>query len=53
MGRNPWENLRIDGDNIRMNFMEIWWEVVEWIQLVQDRDKLRDLVNTVMELGVK
>jgi hypothetical protein len=28
------------------------WEVMNWINLAQERDKLRALVNTVMELQV-
>jgi hypothetical protein len=26
-------------DNIGMNLREIWWEVVEWFHLAQDRDQ--------------
>jgi hypothetical protein len=33
-----------------MNVREIGWEVVDWIHLAQDRDKLQVLVNTVMNL---
>jgi len=28
------------------------WEVVDWIHLAQDKDQLRDLVNTVMKIRV-
>jgi hypothetical protein len=31
---------------------EIGWGSVEWIQLAQDRDRWRALVNTVMNLWV-
>jgi hypothetical protein len=37
-------------DGIRMDLREIGWESVEWIQLAQDRGRLRALVNTVMNL---
>jgi len=37
-------------DNIRMNFREIGWEVVNWIHLAQVRDQWRALLNTVMNL---
>jgi hypothetical protein len=30
---------------------EIDWERVDWIQLAQDRDRWRTVVNTVMNLG--
>jgi hypothetical protein len=26
-------------DNITMGLNEIWWEVVDWIHLAQDRDQ--------------
>jgi hypothetical protein len=34
-------------DNIRMDFTEIGWRGMNWIQLVQVRDQYRDLMNTV------
>jgi hypothetical protein len=39
-------------DGIRINFMETGWGSVEWIQLAQDRDRWRAVVNTVMKLRV-
>jgi hypothetical protein len=39
-------------DNIKMDLREIGFGVVDWIHLVQDRDRWRDLVNTVMNLRV-
>jgi hypothetical protein len=39
-------------DNIRMDLREIGWDGVEWIELAQDRDQWRALVNTVMNLRV-
>jgi hypothetical protein len=35
-----------------MNFREIEWCGVDWINLAQDRDQWRALVNTVMKLRV-
>jgi hypothetical protein len=32
-------------DNIRMDLMKIGWEVVDWINLAQDRDQCRPLMN--------
>jgi hypothetical protein len=39
-------------DGIRMDLRETDWRSVEWIQLAQERDRRRDLVNTVMNLWV-
>jgi hypothetical protein len=39
-------------DGIRMDLMEIDWGSVDWIQLAQDSDRWRALVNTVMNLRV-
>jgi hypothetical protein len=36
-------------DNIRM---EIGWDGADWVDLAQDRDQWRALVNTVMNLRV-
>jgi hypothetical protein len=44
--RRRWE------DGIRMDFREIGLGSVDWIQLAQDRDRWRALVNTVMNLRV-
>jgi hypothetical protein len=35
-----------------MDFREIGFGVVDWIDLAQDRDRWRALVNTVMNLRV-
>jgi hypothetical protein len=43
---------RMREDNIRMNLREIGWGGMDWIDLVQDRDQWRALVNTVMNLRV-
>jgi hypothetical protein len=37
-------------DGIRMDLRDIGWGSVDWIQLAQDRDRWRALVNTVMKL---
>jgi hypothetical protein len=44
--RRRWE------DNIRMDLREIGWGGMDWIDLAQDRDQWRTLVNTVMNLRV-
>jgi hypothetical protein len=39
-------------DNIKMDLREIGWDSVDWIELAQDRDQWRALVNTVRNLLV-
>jgi hypothetical protein len=39
-------------DNIKMNLREIGWNGMGWIDLAQDRDQWRALVNAVMNLRV-
>jgi hypothetical protein len=39
-------------DNIKMNLRERGWKGMVWIDLAQDRDRWRALVNTVMNLRV-
>jgi hypothetical protein len=39
-------------DNIKIDLREIGWNGIDWIDLVQDRDQWRALVNTVMNLRV-
>jgi hypothetical protein len=35
-----------------MDLREIGWDGVDWVDLSQDRDHWRALVNTVVNLGV-
>jgi hypothetical protein len=44
--RHRWE------DNIKMDLRERGWGGVSWIDLAQDRDQWRALVNTVINLRV-
>jgi hypothetical protein len=39
-------------DNIKMDVEEIVWGGVDWINLAQDRDKWRVLVNVVIKLQI-
>jgi hypothetical protein len=39
-------------DNIKMDLREIGWDRVDWIDMAQDRDQWRALVNTVLNVGV-
>jgi hypothetical protein len=44
--RRRWE------DDIRMDLREIGWGGMDWIDVAQDRDQWRALVNTAMNLRV-
>jgi hypothetical protein len=44
--RRRWE------DGIRMDLREIGWGSVDWMQLAQDRDQWRAVVNTMMILRI-
>jgi hypothetical protein len=39
-------------DNIKMDLREIRWDGVDWIDMAQDMDQWRALVNTVLNLRV-
>jgi len=39
-------------DNIRMDLQEVGCRYVDWVGLVQDRDRWRTLVSAVMNLRV-
>jgi hypothetical protein len=43
---------RIWEDNIKMDLRDREWGGMDWIDLTQDRDQWRALVNTVMNLRV-
>jgi transcription termination factor 2 len=40
------------GNNIKMDLREMGWDSVDWIDMDQDRDQWRAVVNTVMNLWV-
>jgi hypothetical protein len=42
--RHRWVN------NIKIDIREIGWDSMDWIDVTQDRDQWRALVNTVMNL---
>jgi hypothetical protein len=39
-------------DNIKINLRETGWDGMDWIDLAQDRDQWKALVNTAMNLRV-
>jgi hypothetical protein len=47
--RDHWEDQDVD---IKMDLREIGWNGVDWIDMAQDRDQCRALVNTVLNLRV-
>jgi hypothetical protein len=50
-GKSPLERPRRRWlDNIKMDLREIGWDGIDWIDLAQDRNQWRALVNTVMNL---
>jgi hypothetical protein len=44
--RRRWEN------NVKLGLQEVVWEAWNWIDLAQDRDRCRALVNAVMNILV-
>jgi hypothetical protein len=51
-GKRPLGRPRCRWDDIRMDLREIGWGGIDWIDLAQDRDQWRALVNMVMNLRV-
>jgi hypothetical protein len=39
-------------DNIKIDLREIGWGGMDWIDVAQDREEWKDLVNAVMNLRV-
>ena len=53
IGKRPFERPRHRGeDNIRMDLKEISINTRNWVDLAQDRDYRRTIVNVALNLGV-
>jgi hypothetical protein len=51
--KRPLRRLRLKWvDNIKMDLREMGWGVIDWIDLAEDRDRWKAVVNTVMNLRV-
>jgi hypothetical protein len=51
--RHHWEDQDVGGWTIlKCFFEEIGWDGVDWIDMAQDSDQWRTLVNTVLNLRV-
>jgi hypothetical protein len=51
-GRDHWRDPEVDVRIILMDLPVVGCGGVDWIELAQDRDRWRALVNTVMNLQV-
>jgi len=50
--KDHWEDLDVDGRIILGWIFGMWDVSVDWMELVQDRDRWRALVSAVMKLRV-
>jgi hypothetical protein len=51
--RRPLERPRCRrGNNIKMDLREVGWRDIDWIDLAQDKDRWRAVVNAVINLRV-
>jgi hypothetical protein len=46
------ESRRIGEDNIKIDFQEVAWEGMDWIDLAQEKGMCRALLNAVLKYRV-
>jgi hypothetical protein len=52
-GRRPLGRPRLRWeDNIKMDLQDVGWGIMDWIDMAQNRDRWRAVVNAVMNLRV-
>jgi hypothetical protein len=51
-GKRPLRRSRHRWENIKMDLREIKWGRMDWIDLAQDRDQWRAIMNTAMNFRV-
>jgi hypothetical protein len=52
-GKSPFRTPRRRSEyNIKIDLQEVKWEGTDWIDLTQDRDRWRALLNRVMNLRI-
>ena len=51
-GKRPLGRNRGGEDNIKMYLQEVWWWIMERIDLNADRDRWRTLIHVVMNFRV-
>jgi len=51
-GKRPLGRPRRRWDNIKMGLQEVGWRSMNWVDLAQDRDRWRALLNAAMNLRV-
>jgi hypothetical protein len=49
--RDHWEDQEVGGWRL-LKWREMGWDSMDWIDVDQDRERWKDLVNTVMSLRV-
>ena len=51
--QDPLEDPDLWEDKLKMDLQEVGWEDMDWIDLAQDRDRWRALVNGVIGLNIR
>jgi hypothetical protein len=52
MERDHWEDQYVVGWTVLKCILEIGWDGMDWVDVAQDRDQWRALVDTVLNLRV-